>query len=68
MEDQNPTREQLTQPRHNILSKDPHLFFLDTVKCAAKSYEEAVKLLEEKYSSAVLQTQIKNHFSGQDIE
>lgn len=63
-EDYNLTTKQRFQLIHNVLCKDAHCFFLDMVKPAAKSYDEAIKLLEKLYNSFVRQTRVKNHLSG----
>lgn len=63
-EDYNLTEEQRFKYLHNLLRKDAHRFFLDSVKPVAKSYSGAVELLEKEYNSVVRQTRVKNHLNG----
>lgn len=49
---------------HNLLRKDAHRFYLDSVRPNASTYEEAVTLLEKEYNSVVRQTRVKNHLNG----
>lgn len=62
--DYNLTDEHKLKYFHNLLTKDAHRFYVDTVKSAANTYSEAFKLLEGKFNSVVRQTRVKNHLSN----
>lgn len=63
-EDYNLNEEQKLQYLHNLMSKDAHRFYLEKVKPNAKTYVDAVIMIDKEYNSVVRQTRVKNHLSS----
>lgn len=52
--------EQRLRYLHNLLCKDVHRFYLETVKPNVKTYAEAINKIGMEYNSIVCQTRVKN--------
>lgn len=63
-EDYNLSDEQKLKYLHNLLRKDAHRFYLESVKPNSETYDNAVELLEKEYNSIVRQTRVKNHLNS----
>lgn len=66
--DYNLSMDQRLRYLHNLLSKDAHRFYLDFVKPSARTYHDAISLIDKEYNSVVRQTRVKNHLASLRVD